>query len=130
MRHRPAPDITKHSRQQSEIPQLPPTTKESWNILQPDKYDGSLAKLKTFRNDVATVFEHMPVTYETANDKIHYVGTLLTDSAKTWYLANKQKRKLDLQSGWTMWVTCEDFLKDFIAIYENKNEVRKAKRNL
>jgi len=29
-----------------------------------------------------------------------------------------------------VWVTYEDFLKDFTAIYENKNEVREAKRNL
>jgi len=29
-----------------------------------------------------------------------------------------------------VWVTYEDCLKDFIAIYENKNEVHEAKRNL
>jgi len=72
----------------------------------------------------------MSVTYEPANDKNLYVGALLTDSAKTWYLANEQKRKPDLLSGWTVWVTYEDFLKDFIAIHQNKNEVRKAMRNL
>jgi len=72
----------------------------------------------------------MPVTYETANDKILYVGALLTDSAKTWYLANEQKCKPDPQSGRTIWITYEDFLKDFIAIHENKNKVREAKRHL
>jgi len=72
----------------------------------------------------------MPVTYLTANDKILYVGALLTDSAKTWYLANQQKCKPDPQSGWTVWVTYEDFLKDFITIYENKNKLREAKTNL
>ena len=71
----------------------------------------------------------MPVIYETANDKILYIGALLTNSAKTWYLANGQKRKPDPLSGWTMWVTYEDFLKYFIAIHKNKNEVREAKRN-
>jgi len=44
----------------------------------------------------------MPVTYETTNDKILYVGALLTDSVKTWYLANEQKRKPDPPSGWTV----------------------------
>ena len=72
----------------------------------------------------------MPVTYETANDKILYVGALLTNSAKTWYLANEQKHKPDPQSGWTIWVTYEDFLKDFIVIHENKKEVCEDKRNL
>jgi len=83
-RQRPAPGTTRQSRQQSEIPQPPPTKKESRNVPQPDKYDGSSAKLKAFLNHVATVFECMPVTYETANDKILYVRALLTDSAKTW----------------------------------------------
>jgi len=129
-RQRPAPDTTRHSQQQSEIPQPPPTKKETQNVPQPDKYDGSSAKLKAFLNDVATVFEHMPVTYKTGNKKILYVGALLTNSANTWYLAYEQKRKPDPLSGWTVWVTYEDFLKDFIAIHENKNEVREAKRNL
>jgi len=82
-RQRPAPDTTRHSRQQFEIPQLPPTKKEPRNIPQPNKYDGSSAKVKAFLNNIATVFERMSVTYETANDKILYVGALLTDSAKT-----------------------------------------------
>ena len=129
-RQRSAPDTTRHSRQQSEIPQPPSTNKKARNVPQPDKYDGSSAKLKAFLNDVATVFERNPVTYETANDKTLYVGPLLMDSAKTWYLTNEQKHKPDLLFGWTVWVTYEDFLKDFIAIHENKNEVRKAKRNL
>jgi len=81
-------------------------------------------------NDVATVFERMLVTYETGNDKILYIGALPTDNAKTWYLANEQKRKPDSLSGWTVWVTYKDFLKDFIAIHENKNKVCEAKRNL
>jgi len=72
----------------------------------------------------------MPLTYETTNDKILYVGALPTDSVKTWYLANKQKPKPDLLSSWTVWVTYEDFLNDFIAIHENKNKVHEAKRNL
>jgi len=82
-RQRPAPDTTRHSRQQSEIPEPPPTKKEPRNVPQPNKYDGSYAKLKAFLKDVTTVLECMPVTYETANDKILYVGALLTDSAKT-----------------------------------------------
>jgi len=94
-RQRPAPGTTRYSQQQSEIPQPPPTKKEPRNVPQPDKYNGSSAKLKIFLNDVATVFERMPVTYETANDKILYIGALLTNSAKTWYLANEQKRKPD-----------------------------------
>jgi len=98
-RQRPAPDTTRHSQQQSEIPQPSPTKKEPWNVLQLDKYDDSLAKLKVFLNDIATVFERMPVTCETANDKILYVGALLTDSAKTWYLTNWQKQKPDPLSG-------------------------------
>jgi len=129
-RQRPPPDTTRHSRQQSENSSPPLTKKKPWNVPQPDKYDRSSAKLKAFLNDVATVFEPMPVTYETANDRILCVGAVLTDSAKTWYLANEQKRKPDPLSGWTVWVTYKDFLKDFIAIYENTNEVREAKRNL
>jgi len=129
-RQRPPPDTTRHSRQQSEIPPSPLSKKEPRNVPQPDKYDGSSAKLKAFLNNVATVFERMLVTYETANDKILYVGALLTDSAKTWYLANEQKCKPDPLSGWTVWVTYGDFLNDFIAIHENKNEVREVKRNL
>jgi len=127
---RPPPDTTRNSCQQSEIPPPPLTNKEPRNIPQPDQYDGSWAKLKVFLSNVATVFERMPVTYETTNNKTLYVGTLLTDSAKTWYLVNEQKRKPDPLSGWTVWVTYEDFLKDFIAIHENKNKVREAKRNL
>jgi len=72
----------------------------------------------------------MPVTYETANDKTLYIGALLTNSAKTWYLAKEQKYRSDPLSRSTVWVTYQDFLKDFIAIYENKNEVHEAKRNL
>jgi hypothetical protein len=72
----------------------------------------------------------MPITYDTANDKILYVATLLTGSAKTWYLANENKRKPDPQSGWCVWARFEDFLKDFKSVHENKNEVREAKRNL
>jgi len=104
-RQKPPPDTTRHFRPQSEIPPPPLTKKEPRNVTQPDKYNGSSAKLKAFLNDVATVFERMPVTYETAKDKILYVGALLTDSAKTWYLANEQKRKPDPLSGWTVWVT-------------------------
>jgi len=129
-RQRPPPDTTSHSYQQSEIPPPPLTKKEPRNVPQPDKYDGSSAKLKAFLNDIATVFERMPITYETTNDMILYVEALLTDSTKTWYLANEQKHKPDPLSGWTVWVTYEDFLKDFIAIHENKNEVYEAKRNL
>jgi len=129
-RQRPPPDTTRHFHQQSEMPPPLLTKKEPRNVPQPDKYDGSSAKLKAFVNNIATVFERMPVTYETANDKILYVGALLTNSAKTWYLANEQKHKPDPLSGWTVWVTYEDFLKDFIAIHENKNEVHEAKRNL
>jgi len=128
-RQRPPPDTTRHSHQQSEILPPAPTKKEPRNVPQPNKYNRSSAKLKAFLNDIATVFKRMPVIYETANDKILYIGALLTNSAKTWYLANGQKRKPDPLSGWTMWVTYEDFLKYFIAIHKNKNEVREAKRN-
>ena len=45
--------------------------------------DTSSAKLKAFLNTIAAIFECMPVTCETANDKSLYVGALLTDSTKT-----------------------------------------------
>jgi len=111
---------------------LPPsqTKKELWNIPQPDKYDRSSTKLKPFLNDVANVFERMPITYDSANDKTLYVAALLTGSAKQWYLANETRRKLDPQSGWCVWARYEDFLEDFIAVHENRNEVREAKRNI
>jgi len=65
----------------------------------------------------------MPITYDLANDKILYVAALLTGSVKQWYLANETRRKPDPMSGWCVWARYEDFLKDFIAIYENRNEV-------
>jgi len=61
--------------------------------------------------------------YDSANDKILYVAALLTGSVKHWYLANEIRRKPDLQSGWCVWARYEDFLKDFIAVPANRNEV-------
>jgi len=124
------PDITLGLRETSEPPPPPRNKSEPWNIPQPDKYDGSSTKLKPFLNDVANVFERMPITYDLANDKILYVGALLTGSAKEWYLANKTRRKRDSQSGWCVWARYEDFLNDFIAVHENRNKVREAKRNI
>jgi len=72
----------------------------------------------------------MPITYDSANDKILYVAAFLTGSAKQWYLANETRHKPDPQSGWCVWARYEDFLKDFIAVHENRNEVREAKRNM
>jgi len=72
----------------------------------------------------------MPITYDSANDKILYVAVLLTGSAKQWYLANETRRKPDPQSYWSVWARDEDFLKDFIAVPENRNEVKEAKRNI
>jgi len=68
--------------------------------------------------------------YDSANDKILYIAALLTRSVKQWYLGNKTRRKPDPQSGWCVWARYEDFLKDFIAVHENRNEVREAKRNI
>jgi len=72
----------------------------------------------------------MQITYSSANDKILYVAALLTGSAKQWYLAKATRRKPDPQSGWCVWARYEDFLKDFISVHENRNEVREAKRNI
>jgi len=123
-------DITLDLRETSEPPSPSQTKKELRNIPQPDKYDGSFIKLKPFLNDVANVFERMPITYDLANDKILYVAALLTGSPKQWYLANETRHKPDPQSGWCIWARYEDFLKDFIAAYENRNEVRESKRNI
>jgi len=124
------PDITLDLRETSEPPPPPQTKKEPRNIPQPDKFDGSSTKLKPYRNDVANIFECMPITYSSANDKILYVAALLTGSAKQWYLADKTRRKPDPQSGWCVWARYEEFLKDFISVHENRNEVREAKRNI
>jgi len=72
----------------------------------------------------------MPITCDSANDKILYAAALLTGSAKQWYLANETRRKPDSQSGWCVWARYEDFLKDFIAVHENRNEARETKRNI
>jgi len=124
------PDITLDLRETSEPPPPPQIKKESRNIPQPDKFDGSSTKLRPFLNDVANIFERMPITYSSPNDKILYVAALLTGSAKQWYLANETRRKPDPQSGWCVWARYEDFLKDFISVHENRNEVREAKRNI
>jgi len=55
---------------------------EPQNIPQPNKYDRSSTKLKPFLNNIANVFECMPITYDLANDKILYIAALLTGSAK------------------------------------------------
>jgi len=65
----------------------------------------------------------MPITYNSANDKILYITALLTGSARQWELANEIRHKLDAQSGWCVWARYEDFLKDYIAIHENRNKV-------
>jgi len=72
----------------------------------------------------------MPITYDSANDKILYVAALLTGSAKQWCLTNETRRKPDSQSGWCVWARYEDFQKDFIGVHENRNEVREAQRNI
>ena len=120
------PDITLDLRETFEPPLPPQTKKEPRNIPQPDKFDGSSTKLKPFLNNVANIFEHMPITYSSANGKILYVAGLLTGSAKQWYLTNETRRKPDSQSGWCVWARYEDFLKDFISVHENWNEVREA----
>jgi len=76
------PDITRDLRETSEPPTPSQTKKESWNIPQPNQYDGSSIKLKPFLNDVVNVFERIPITYDSANDKIPYIAALLTESAK------------------------------------------------
>jgi len=76
------PDITLDLRETSELPPPPQSKKEPRNIPQPDKYDRSSTKLKPFLNDVANVFERMPITYDSATAKILYVAALLTGSAK------------------------------------------------
>jgi len=76
------PDITLDLRETSEPPPPPQNKKEPRNIPQPDKFDGSSIKLKPFLNDVVNIFERMPITYSSANDKILYVAALLTGSAK------------------------------------------------
>jgi len=124
------PNITLDLRETSEPPPPPQNQKEPWNIPQPDKFDGSSTKLKPFLNDVANIFECMPITYRSANDKILYVAALLTGSTKQWYLANETRRKPDPQSGWCVRARYEDFLKDFISVHKNRNEVREAKRNI
>jgi len=72
----------------------------------------------------------MPITYDWANNEIHYIVALQTGSVKQWYLANQARRKPDPQSGWCVWARYEDFLNDFIAVHENRNKVREAKRNI
>jgi len=72
----------------------------------------------------------MPITYDSANDKILHVAVLLTRSAKQWYLANETRRKPDPQSSWCVWARYEDFLKDVTAVHENRNKVREDKRNI
>jgi len=76
------PDITPDLRETSEPPPPPQNQNEPRNIPQPDKFDGSSIKLKPFLNDVANIFERMPITYSSANDKILYIAALLTGSAK------------------------------------------------
>jgi len=117
------PDITLDLRETSGPPPPPQTKKEPWNISQPDKYDGYSTKLKPFLNDVTNAFEHMPITYNLANDKIFYVAALLTESAKQWYLVNETWHKPNPHSGWCAWARYKDFLKDFIAVHENRTEV-------
>jgi len=68
--------------------------------------------------------------YDSVNDKMLYIAALLTGSAKQWYLINEIRRKPNPQSGWCIWARYEDFLQDFIGIYENRNEVREAKKNI
>jgi len=89
------PDITLDLRETSEPPPPSQNKKEPWNIPQPDKFNGSSTQLKLFLNDVANIFERMPITYSSANDKILCVAALLTGSAKQWYLANETRRKPD-----------------------------------
>ena len=76
------PGITLDLRETSEPPPSPQTQKESWNIPQRDKYDRSSTQLKPFLNNVVNVLQRMPITYDSANDKILYVAALLTRSAK------------------------------------------------
>jgi len=73
------PDITLDLKETSEPPPHPQTKKEPRNIPQLDKFDRSSTKLKLFLNDVANIFECMPITYSSANDKILYIAALLTE---------------------------------------------------
>jgi len=107
-----------------------PTVAQTFPLTCLRTLDPGLAQVVRFHPDPAGL-ALLPCTRTSKTHvRVLNIGALLTDSAKTWYLANKQKCKPDPLSGWTMWVTSEDFLKDFIATHENKNEVHEAKRNL
>lgn len=104
--------------------------KEPRNLPLPPKFDGTSSKLREFLMKVDNTFERMPLTNNTASEKILFVADLLTGGASTWYYANQHKRKPDVNSGWVEWDTFNVFKREFINVHQNPQEKWYAKVSL
>jgi len=79
--------------------------KQPRNLPLPAKYNRTSTTLKEFISKVESTFERMPQTHSTSNNKVLFIGDLLTDCAYTWYSANEHNRYPNLQSGYLEWDT-------------------------
>jgi len=74
----------------------------------PERYSGNRKDIKNFLSTVKTVFRLQASRFPTDAIKISYIGTLLTNDAKTWYRSLEECESNSLLS-----------LNDFLAVFEN-----------
>src|SRR4051794_34453283 len=69
------------------VPQAPKEPR----ISLPEKFDGDRTKLRDFVNKIRLVFRLQPQRYSTEEVQVGFIGTLLTETALSWFSSLLEK---------------------------------------